>query len=204
MSLIRAIKQQLGLSVTPNNNFCLDASADNGTMKLARGNAGATTQDIMTVDAAGKVSFPQGQNPVAGQVLQEVVGSQLLTNVASTNSTVISNTYSITPKSTNSKIIVEFLLPLATIAAAGAGTNNTGSINLAQTAPTASTISNAAIGVVSGAGTNVQTQGSMLCAAVLSNSELTTRSFQLAGNCSNAAGQFTPGQLVVSIREVQQ
>jgi len=31
-------------------------------MKLARGNAGATTQDVMTVDVNGKVAFPQ--NPV--------------------------------------------------------------------------------------------------------------------------------------------
>lgn len=59
MSLIRAIKAQLGLSTTPANNFTLDASADNGTMKLARGNAGATTQDIMTIAADGKPSFPQ-------------------------------------------------------------------------------------------------------------------------------------------------
>jgi hypothetical protein len=59
MSLIKSISKQLGLSVTPANNFTLDASADNGTMKLARGNAGATTQDIMTVDASGKVAFPQ-------------------------------------------------------------------------------------------------------------------------------------------------
>jgi hypothetical protein len=55
VSLIKAIKQQLGLSVTPANNFTLDASADNGTMKLSR-NSG---EDIMTVDAAGKVAFPQ-------------------------------------------------------------------------------------------------------------------------------------------------
>ena len=48
-----------GDSPTPANNFTLDASADNGTMKLARGNAGATTQDIMTVDAAGKPRFNQ-------------------------------------------------------------------------------------------------------------------------------------------------
>ena len=60
MSLIKAILHQLGLSVTPANNFTLTAAADNGTMKLARGNAGATTQDIMTVDAAGKVAIPQG------------------------------------------------------------------------------------------------------------------------------------------------
>ena len=60
MSLLKTIKAQLGLSSTPANNFVLDATADNGTMKLDRGNAGATTQDIMTVDAAGKVSFPIG------------------------------------------------------------------------------------------------------------------------------------------------
>ena len=53
-------KQQLGLSVTPANNFTITAEADNGTMKLARGNAGATTQDIITVDATGKATFPQG------------------------------------------------------------------------------------------------------------------------------------------------
>lgn len=59
MSLLKTIKAQLGLSGTPGNNFTLDASADNGTMKLARGNAGATTQDVMTVAANGKPSFPQ-------------------------------------------------------------------------------------------------------------------------------------------------
>lgn len=56
MSIIRAIKHRLGLSVTPANNFVLDASADNGTMKLTR----ETGQDIILVDAAGKVTFPQG------------------------------------------------------------------------------------------------------------------------------------------------
>lgn len=66
MSLLKTIKAQLGLSGTPANNFVLDASADNGTMKMARGNAGATTQDIMTVNAAGKVEFPLGlRKPMA-------------------------------------------------------------------------------------------------------------------------------------------
>ena len=53
MSLLKIIKAQLGLSNTPANNFTITAEADNGTLKLARGNAGATTQDILTVDAAG-------------------------------------------------------------------------------------------------------------------------------------------------------
>lgn len=55
MSLLNTIRVKLGLSNTPANNFVLDASADNGTMKLARGNPGATTQDILTVDAAGNL-----------------------------------------------------------------------------------------------------------------------------------------------------
>lgn len=56
MSLLKAIKAQLGLSNTPANNFTITAEADNGTLKLARGNAGATTQDILTVDASGRMS----------------------------------------------------------------------------------------------------------------------------------------------------
>ena len=44
MPLIKSIRKQLGLSITPTNNFTLDASADNGTMKLARGNAGAIAE----------------------------------------------------------------------------------------------------------------------------------------------------------------
>ena len=55
MSLLTLIKAQFGKSNTPANNFVMDASADNGTLKLARGNAGATTQDILTVDASGNV-----------------------------------------------------------------------------------------------------------------------------------------------------
>lgn len=58
MSLIKTIKNQLGLSVTPANNFTLTAEADNGTMKLARGNAGATTQDLVMIASDGRVSFP--------------------------------------------------------------------------------------------------------------------------------------------------
>ena len=84
LGVAKAIRQQLGLSVTPGNNFTLDASADNGTMKLARGNAGATTQDIMTVDAAGKVAFPQNVVPVfnavsnASQTLTTGVAAKIL------------------------------------------------------------------------------------------------------------------------------
>lgn len=63
---VGAQKVQLGSSATPANNFTLDASADNGTMKLARGNAGSTTQDVMTVLATGKVDFPQLARSISG------------------------------------------------------------------------------------------------------------------------------------------
>jgi hypothetical protein len=63
VSLIKSIMHQLGLSGDPAKNFTLSVpAAPDGTMKLARGNAGATTQDIMTVDAAGRCGFPQLAN----------------------------------------------------------------------------------------------------------------------------------------------
>jgi len=49
---------QIGTSGTATNNFSLEPTTA-GAMKLARGNAGATTQDIMTVDTAGRVVLPQ-------------------------------------------------------------------------------------------------------------------------------------------------
>ena len=65
MSIIKAIKHVLGMSPTPANNFVLDASADNGTMKLAR----QSGQDIITVAADGGVSILGGiVAPSAGQV----------------------------------------------------------------------------------------------------------------------------------------
>lgn len=56
---VTATTLQTGVSGTNTNNFRLDASAADGTMKLARGDG----QDIMTVDAAGKVAFPQNLVP---------------------------------------------------------------------------------------------------------------------------------------------
>ena len=77
MSLVKFIKAQLGMSSTPANNFTLDASAQDGTMKLSRGNAGATTQDVLVVDGAGKVTFPSGSEMFGvGQTWQDVTPSR--------------------------------------------------------------------------------------------------------------------------------
>jgi parallel beta-helix repeat protein len=61
MSLIKANAVQIGQSPTATQNFTLAVpSSPDGTIKLARGNSGATTQDVMNVSNAGVVSFPQG------------------------------------------------------------------------------------------------------------------------------------------------
>jgi hypothetical protein len=48
---------QLGNSGTATNNFVLRTNAD-GSATLARGNIGATTQDLVTINSAGIVTLP--------------------------------------------------------------------------------------------------------------------------------------------------
>jgi len=56
---------QLGDSSTATQNFALSTAVD-GTAKLARGNYGATTQDILTVNAAGALTAGVGLNGTVG------------------------------------------------------------------------------------------------------------------------------------------
>jgi len=52
---------QIGKSTTANQNFTLAVpDSPNGTIKLARGNSGATTADILSVDSSNNVSFSAG------------------------------------------------------------------------------------------------------------------------------------------------
>lgn len=57
MSTLKTNAVQVGTSATATQNFTLRSNAD-GTATLARGNVGATTQDLLSVDAAGLVDFP--------------------------------------------------------------------------------------------------------------------------------------------------
>lgn len=87
MSTVKANRVQLGQSGTATQNFTFDASAANGTAKLARGNAGATTQDLMEIDGAGKVTFPAGSEMIGvAQTWQDVLASRAA-NTAYTNTT---------------------------------------------------------------------------------------------------------------------
>jgi len=70
----QSVNMQLGQSATATQNFTFTTGLD-GTMKLARGNVGATTQDVMTVSAAGKVAFTQNKEPAFAAVAD---GSQTI------------------------------------------------------------------------------------------------------------------------------
>jgi hypothetical protein len=57
MSLLKSNSVQIGQSATATQNFTLSVpSSPDGTIKLARGNSGATTADVLTVDASGNVT----------------------------------------------------------------------------------------------------------------------------------------------------
>jgi len=58
MSAVKANSIQIGQSGTASQNFVLTVPAvPDGSFKLARGNIGATTQDILSVDANGRIAF---------------------------------------------------------------------------------------------------------------------------------------------------
>ena len=48
---------QIGRSLTTTNNFYFDNNGSARTLKLARGNAGAGTQSVITIDASGNATF---------------------------------------------------------------------------------------------------------------------------------------------------
>ncbi len=61
MSLLNGNALQIGNSGTATQNATLIANGD-GTFTLARGNVGATTDDLFTIDASGNVLFPSDTN----------------------------------------------------------------------------------------------------------------------------------------------
>lgn len=67
---------QLGDSLTATQNLVIRTNVD-GTFTLARGNAGATTQDILTIDANGLVSMPQGRQLTLATALATTSGSAI-------------------------------------------------------------------------------------------------------------------------------
>jgi hypothetical protein len=113
MSFIKVPKVQIGTNVDAAKNFVLSSNND-GTAKLARGTIDGTTQDILTVDAAGTPRFTQ-----ALVVLQRVrtVSTTPLTTTAviliddtvpQSNEGVEYMTAIVTPKVIGSRLTVRF------------------------------------------------------------------------------------------------
>jgi hypothetical protein len=173
MSLIKAIKAQLGLSGDPAKNFTLEVpAAPDGTMKLAR-NSG---QDIMTVAADGKVAFPATPKVyLPGEVIQQ---RNALDAGSSTTSNLWINTTttprSITPKSTSSTIIVE--VTIQAVVPALVSINTEGWFYIKEGADFVG--SQRDFGAPSGLG-NTGAKGTVTLRAILSNASLAARSFLL-------------------------
>lgn len=100
MSIIKVKANQIGIDTTATNNFSLEVpSTPNGTLKLARGNSGSTTTDLITVDANNNVSIP---NLVASANFtppsyytfrNKIINGNLIINQRAVSSTSISNSY---------------------------------------------------------------------------------------------------------------
>lgn len=67
---------QLGNSTTATQNFVWQTNVD-GTSKMSRGNVGATTQDILSVDATGLVTMTQGKQLTLGTVQTTTSGTSI-------------------------------------------------------------------------------------------------------------------------------
>jgi hypothetical protein len=105
MSLLKANSVQIGQSATATQNFTLSVpSSPDGTIKLARGNSGSTTADILSVSNDGRLSFSKPPTGSIIQVVQYTFTTQSTTTSSSYTDTVI--TGSITPLSDTSKILV--------------------------------------------------------------------------------------------------
>jgi hypothetical protein len=90
MSLLKANSVQIGQSTTATQNFTLSVpSSPDGTIKLARGNSGATTADILAVNASGAIT---GATISGATINSSTVNGGSITSgtaIASTSGTVI-------------------------------------------------------------------------------------------------------------------
>jgi hypothetical protein len=79
MSLLKINSVQIGQSATATQNFTLSVpSSPDGTIKLARGNSGATTADIISIDASGNVvaNITAGSIPSGSISAAKLTGAQ--------------------------------------------------------------------------------------------------------------------------------
>lgn len=167
------------------------------TMILVR--AITTTQFILNVLRADGAPASRA----AGDVLQMLTFTDAGTNTTSgTMATVTLAAKSITPKSSNSNIIVRCVSDCI-VSAAGAGLNSSGGFQLYNNTTAALIGSEYTLGVVSGGGANMQTNGTVVCEHVVANSALTAVSFLLRARFSGSSCTVTAASQKWTITEVQ-
>jgi len=193
---------KLGNNADTSKNFLISVpSVADGTLTIVRE---SDSRQTMAVDVNGKVSFPQGRSSWnTGEVIQHL--SFAVDAGGSTNSTtrvnVSAGAKSITPKSTNSRIIVS-VTAFGSVAAGGVGTNTQASFDLSEGVIGLGPV--CSCGITSGAGANVNAYGAIAMQVSLTNTALTTRSFSIFGQTSNAAGAANATLQYWTIMEVQQ
>jgi len=83
MSKLSGLAYQFGSDPTATNNFVITANND-GTLKLARGILGATTQDVLTVDVNGRCTWTQGINATVSASTTNTVTNKVALNINGT------------------------------------------------------------------------------------------------------------------------
>jgi hypothetical protein len=94
MSLLKTNSVQIGQSATATQNFTLAVpSSPDGTIKLARGNNGATTQDVLAVDASGQITATITGSTITGSTITgstitgSTIGGGSITRATAQNAT---------------------------------------------------------------------------------------------------------------------
>lgn len=88
MSTVKTNNVQIGQSATASNNFVLSVpNVPDGSLKISRGNVGATTQDLIVVGADNSVSIP-GNGEIVGTTDTQTLTNKTLTDpILSLNTT---------------------------------------------------------------------------------------------------------------------
>jgi hypothetical protein len=184
------------------NSIGAKSVTKNGTTALSGGEI-QSGQTVLVMYDGTRFQILNPSPFVSGQVLQEVV----LTDAGSstTNSTLTNVTASfkpITPKSSNSTLVVECSFN-GLVTAGGAGLNTTGGFRLYNSTASADIGSEATVGAVSASGANLQAQGACTVRASVANSGTTTINFLLRARYSTASCTVSATNQVWTIREIQ-
>ncbi len=184
------------------------------SLVLPGATSGQVTVDVPAVAGTTTLTLPATSGTVAltttpitssqlpsGSVLQVVTANDAGSSTTSTTAVNLNvSAISITPKSTNSKLVIQVSFQ-GIITAAGAGTNSYGYFQINEGATLRSTAARS-IAVVSASGTNMQTNAGQHLIAVVTNSSLTARSFNLYGYSSTSSATCYGNNMTWVITEV--